>query len=119
VPTSRFVGYIWPAELNRLHTTPYLQYLAYSFDGHTHLTQLFFPLQDPKYEHIGEEDRNKIRQKCKETTDFVFPKVAQHDTLPKTHDPVILAADINQWKEVCISNPFVLTFCLLSFASSL
>jgi len=54
---------------------------------------------DPKYDHISEEDRNKIRQKCQEATDFVFPKVAQHDTLPKTTDPVILAADINQWKE--------------------
>jgi len=54
---------------------------------------------DPKYEHISQEDREKVKKKLQEAADFVLPKVQQHDTLPKTADPVILAIDINQWRE--------------------
>lgn len=57
-------------------------------------------MQDPKYEHIPQEERQKVLNKVKEAEDSVLPKAEQQKTLPSTADPIIWVADITHTKEV-------------------
>merc|ERR1711879_1002593 len=54
---------------------------------------------DPKYEHIPQEERQKVLNKVKEAEDSVLPKAEQQKTLPSTADPIIWVADITHTKE--------------------
>jgi heat shock protein 4 len=54
---------------------------------------------DPKYEHIPQEERQKVLNKVKEAEDSVLPKAEQQKTLPSTADPLIWVADITHTKE--------------------
>lgn len=54
---------------------------------------------DPKYEHISQEERQKVLNKAKEIGESIMPKVEQQKSLPKTADPVVWVSDINHAKE--------------------
>jgi len=54
---------------------------------------------DPKYDHIPQEERQRVLNKIKDIEEAISPKLEQQKSLPKTADPVIKVADINHSKE--------------------
>jgi len=55
--------------------------------------------QDIKYEHISNEDRDKIREKCHEVEENQQARLKAQRDLPKTDNPILLNSDILHAKE--------------------
>jgi len=51
-------------------------------------------LVDPKYEHIEQEDRNKVLQECGNVEKWINEQMSKQDKLAKHADVVITCADI-------------------------
>jgi len=59
---------------------------------------LFAGSNDPKYEHISEEDRKIVRNACDEVEKFIVGKVKEQESRSKTENPVITVNQINAKK---------------------
>jgi len=54
--------------------------------------------EDPKYEHIEKEEKNKILQECDTLEKWLNDTMAKQDHLPKHEDPLITCAEMNRKK---------------------
>eukprot|EP01089_Gocevia_fonbrunei_P019392 TRINITY_DN6857_c0_g1_i2.p1 TRINITY_DN6857_c0_g1~~TRINITY_DN6857_c0_g1_i2.p1 ORF type:complete len:800 (-),score=248.21 TRINITY_DN6857_c0_g1_i2:49-2448(-) len=54
---------------------------------------------DPKYEHISEEDKSRVKDKITEVIDLIRPKLNALSKMKKTDDPVLTNSDIQHSKE--------------------
>jgi len=51
---------------------------------------------DEKYEHLTDEDREKVRKACEETSQWLDQQSAGQEKLPQTSDPVLTSGMINE-----------------------
>merc|ERR1712108_104735 len=59
----------------------------------------FVNTKEEKYEHIGEEQRQKVADKVQETEEWLAKMTAKQAELAKTADPVFLSSEIERRKE--------------------
>jgi len=51
---------------------------------------------DPKYDHIEQDEKNKIVTECDTVEKYLRDQMTKQDTLPKHADPVVTVADITR-----------------------
>jgi len=56
----------------------------------------FATSQDPKYAHIGQEDRDKVLRKCAETRQWLSEQLALQEKIPRHLPPVLIGEQIKE-----------------------
>ena len=72
-------------------------------------------LQDEKYSHIDASERSKVIQECDNVEQWLKDMQARQNALPKSSNPVLLVADINAKRDVCM----LFTYWMCSYDQAL